>query len=80
MNATRPPLERFHAIAAALNCRKRTPARLLAEELAVTRKTVERDIAFMRDRLDLPIEADVAGYWFAVKIKLCRCCARRVRF
>jgi len=30
----------------------------LAEQLEVSRKTVVRDIAFMRDRLDLPIEFD----------------------
>jgi len=30
----------------------------LAEQLEVSRKTITRDIAFMRDRLDLPIEFD----------------------
>jgi len=30
----------------------------LAEQLEVSRKTIMRDIAFMRDRLDLPIEFD----------------------
>lgn len=76
---TRPPLERFQHIAAALKSRKRTSVVLLADELAVCPKTVERDIEFMRDRLGHPIEKDSAGYWFAFEIKLCRCCARRVR-
>ena len=79
MLVTRTPIERFHRIAAALANRKRTTASFLAEELEVSRKTVERDLEFMRNRLALPIESDVAGHWFSVKIKLCRCCARRVR-
>lgn len=76
---TRPPIERFAHIAAALASRKRTTAAMLAAELAVCRRTVVRDIEFMRDRRNLPIESDAAGYWFSEKIKLCPCCARRVR-
>jgi proteasome accessory factor B len=37
-----------------VNCRR------LTRELEVCRKTIVRDIAFMRDRLDLPIEFDAA--------------------
>ncbi|HEX2853938.1 MAG TPA: WYL domain-containing protein [Opitutaceae bacterium] len=55
---SRPPLERMLRIhdelrrGALVNCTKLTKA------LEVSRKTVVRDIAFMRDRLDLPIEFD----------------------
>ena len=55
---SRPPLERMLRIhdelrrGALVNCTK------LAKTLEVSRKTVVRDIAFMRDRLDLPIEFD----------------------
>ncbi|MEO6569850.1 MAG: WYL domain-containing transcriptional regulator [Opitutaceae bacterium] len=56
---SRPPLERMLRIhdelrrGALVNCTK------LMKSLEVSRKTVVRDIAFMRDRLDLPIEFDV---------------------
>ena len=56
---SRPPLERMLRIheelrrGALVNCTK------LVKALEVSRKTIVRDIAFMRDRLDLPIEYDV---------------------
>jgi predicted DNA-binding transcriptional regulator YafY len=55
---SRPPLERMLRIhdelrrGSLVNCTK------LMKTLEVSRKTVVRDIAFMRDRLDLPIEFD----------------------
>jgi predicted DNA-binding transcriptional regulator YafY len=55
---SRPPLERMMKIhdqlrrGALVNCTQ------LMQALEVSRKTVVRDIAFMRDRLDLPIEFD----------------------
>lgn len=55
---SRPPLERMMKIhdelrrGALVNCTK------LVKALEVSRKTIVRDIAFMRDRLDLPIEFD----------------------
>lgn len=55
---SRPPLERMLKIhdelrrGALVNCTK------LVAALEVSRKTIVRDIAFMRDRLDLPIEFD----------------------
>lgn len=70
---------RFSHIAAALNSRKRTPLALLAVELEVTRKTVQRDVDFMRDRLGLPIAADGDGHFFAEPVLLCACCGRRKR-
>lgn len=55
---SRPPLERMLRIhdelrrGALVNCTR------LVRTLEVSRKTIVRDIAFMRDRLDLPIEFD----------------------
>lgn len=55
---SRPPLERMLRIhdelrrGALVNCTK------LMKTLEVSRKTIVRDIAFMRDRLNLPIEFD----------------------
>ncbi|MCF7688189.1 MAG: WYL domain-containing protein [Cephaloticoccus sp.] len=55
---SRPPLERMLKIhdelrrGTLVNCTK------LVKSLEVSRKTIVRDIAFMRDRLDLPIEFD----------------------
>ncbi|MFT3781277.1 MAG: WYL domain-containing transcriptional regulator [Nibricoccus sp.] len=55
---SRPPLERMLRIheelrrGALVNCTR------LMRDLEVSRKTIVRDIAFMRDRLDLPIEFD----------------------
>ncbi len=55
---SRPPLERMLRIhdelrrGALVNCTK------LVATLEVCRKTIVRDIAFMRDRLDLPIDYD----------------------
>ena len=61
---SRPPLERMLRIheelrrGALINCTK------LVCDLEVSRKTIVRDIAFMRDRLNLPIEynAQIAAY------------------
>lgn len=55
---SRPPLERMLRIhedlrrGALINCTQ------LVRDLEVSRKTIVRDITFMRDRLDLPIEFD----------------------
>jgi predicted DNA-binding transcriptional regulator YafY len=75
----RPLLIRIQHIAAALTIRKRTTGALLADELEVSYKTVNRDIEFMRNSLSLPIESDHEGYFFNGEVKLCRCCCRRVR-
>ena len=50
---TRPPLDRMHKIFCAIragDCPNRTG---LAGEIEVTTKTIQRDIDFMRDRLNL---------------------------
>src|SRR6188474_3733579 len=55
---SRPPIERMLRIHEELRRNAFTNCTRLAESLEVSRKTVTRDIAFMRDRLELPIEFD----------------------
>jgi proteasome accessory factor B len=68
---TRPPLDRmqqiFHAIRAG-DCPNRTG---LAGDIEVTTKTIQRDIDFMRDRLNLPIayNGERKGYEFTQPVE-----------
>ncbi len=55
---SRPPLERMLRIHEELRCNALVNCTRLVKLLEVCRRTVVRDIAFMRDRLDLPIEFD----------------------
>lgn len=55
---SRPPLERMLRIHEELRRGAFTNCTKLAQQLEVSRKTIVRDIAFMRDRLDLPVEFD----------------------
>jgi len=55
---SRPPLERMLRIHDELRRGAFTNCTKLAAALEVSRKTIVRDIAFMRDRLELPIEFD----------------------
>lgn len=55
---SRPPLERMLRIHDELRRGAFTNCSRLAATLEVSRKTIVRDIAFMRDRLDLPVEFD----------------------
>ena len=52
----RPPLERMLRIHQALQAEKFPNATQLAAELEVSTKSIQRDLDFMRDRLQLPIE------------------------
>jgi len=68
---TRPPLDRMHKIFCAIkagNCPNRTG---LAGEIEVTTKTIQRDIDFMRDRLNLPIayNGERKGYEFTQPVE-----------
>ncbi len=53
---SRPPLERMLKIHEALQTGRPASPALLAEELEVSGKTVQRDVEFMRERLRLPVE------------------------
>lgn len=55
---SRPPIERMLRIHEQLRRGAFTNCTKLAAVLEVSRKTIARDIAFMRDRLELPIEFD----------------------
>ena len=55
---SRPPLERMLRIHRAIQGGKYPNATALAGELEVSTKSIHRDIEFMRDRLELPVEFD----------------------
>ena len=57
---SRPPLERMMEILESVNRGNYPNASTLARKMEVSTKTIHRDIQFMRDRWDLPIEFDPA--------------------
>ncbi|HEY2328399.1 MAG TPA: WYL domain-containing protein [Verrucomicrobiae bacterium] len=61
---SRPPLERMLRIHQTLQSGRFPNAVTLAREIEVATKTIHRDIEFMRDRLNLPIEFDRANKGF----------------
>src|SRR5450759_3668216 len=67
---SRPPLERMVRIHQALQSGKFPNASTLARELEVSTKSIHRDLEFMRDRLDLPIEYDShrVGYHYTEEV------------
>jgi predicted DNA-binding transcriptional regulator YafY len=68
--SSRPPLERMLRIHQAIQSGKFPNASILAAELEVATKTIHRDIEFMRDRLELPIEYDSSrfGYHYTEEV------------
>lgn len=58
--------ERFYKIDQLLNERKAVPFKDLQDSLEVSRATLKRDLAYLRDRLNAPIifDRDVGGYRF----------------
>ncbi|HZL78737.1 MAG TPA: WYL domain-containing protein, partial [Candidatus Limnocylindrales bacterium] len=67
---SRPPLERMLRIHQALQAGSFPNASKLAREVEVSTKTIHRDIEFMRDRLNLPIEYDASrnGYSYTGEV------------
>ena len=67
---SRPPLERMLRIHQALQAGDYPNASTLARQIEVATKTIHRDIEFMRDRLNLPIEFDAAknGYHYTGEV------------
>lgn len=67
---SRPPLERMLRIHQALQSGKYPNATQLARELEVSTKSIHRDIEFMRDRLDLPVQYDGShfGYYYTGEV------------
>jgi predicted DNA-binding transcriptional regulator YafY len=62
----RPPLARIMTIDRALRARAWPNTRTLADEIRVDRRTIRRDIDYMRDQLNAPIEFDCVrnGYYY----------------
>jgi len=67
---SRPPLERMLRIHEELRRGALVNCTMLMHALEVSRKTVVRDIAFMRDRLELPIEFDagIQAYRYTTQV------------
>ena len=61
---SRPPLARMLQVHEHLQTGRRTNCRTLAETLEVSKRTILRDLDFMRDQLGLPIEYDHAAHGF----------------
>lgn len=76
---SRNAIVRWQRIAGILN-RARTPvsANRIADELAVSRRCVLRDLEIMRVRLEIPIVTGRRGHYLAQKIQCCAFCARKV--
>jgi len=66
----RPPLERMLRIHQAIQTGKYPNASTLASSMEVSTKSVYRDIEFMRDRLQLPLEFDNTrnGYFYTEEV------------
>jgi predicted DNA-binding transcriptional regulator YafY len=66
----RPPLERMLRIHQAIQAGDYPNAARLAETLEVSTKSVHRDLEFMRDRLELPLEFDRSrwGYHYTEEV------------
>ena len=64
--SSRPPLERMLRIHQALLAGGYPNASKIARDIEVSTKTIHRDIEFMRDRLNLPVEFDASrnGYFY----------------
>jgi proteasome accessory factor B len=67
---SRPPLARMLKIHRAIQSGKFPNASTLARELEVSTKSIQRDIEFMRDRLELPIEYNGSrfGYHYTEEV------------
>lgn len=74
---SRPPLARFQRIVQLVS-RGPLSSGCLATELEVSRRTIERDIEFMRDQLGVDISATGHGYQTGRSENLCAICLRPV--
>lgn len=74
----RPAIERFHQIVALLRVNHPVPIQGIADELEVDRKTIERDVDFMMDRLRLPLDRSRRGLILTKKLKICPICVKQL--
>jgi proteasome accessory factor B len=70
VGANRAALERMHRIHQLLQHEEYPNCTKLAREFEVSRRTIKRDIEFMKDRMGLPIDFDVHrnGYFYAQRV------------
>ncbi|MDZ4742337.1 MAG: WYL domain-containing transcriptional regulator [Verrucomicrobiota bacterium] len=61
---SRPPLERMILLHNLMRENKFPNCRSLSEQVEVSEKTIQRDIDFMKDRMNLPIEYDQHRYGY----------------
>ena len=61
---SRPPLERMQRLHDLLSNEQPVNCQQLGKDFEVSYKTIQRDLDFMRDRLNLPIEYDPTRYSF----------------
>lgn len=61
---SRPPLERMQRLHELLMSGRQVNCQQLGKEFEVSYKTIQRDLDFMRDRLNLPLEYDPTRYTF----------------
>ena len=68
---TRPPLERMLAIHQLLAEGRYPNAQQLARQFEVNARTIKRDLEFMRDRMELPIEYDAhrRGHYYTKPVR-----------
>ncbi len=64
LGKTRWPMERIYHIHEAVQEGRLPNCSTMAAELEVTAKTIQRDITFMRDRLNLPLEYDDGAHGY----------------
>ena len=67
---SRPPLERMLRIHQAIQAGNHPNATSLSRQLEVSTKSIHRDLEFMRDRLQLPLEYDAKhnGYFYTQEV------------
>ncbi len=70
MPGSRPPLERMLKIHHAIQSGRYPNATSLAGEMEVSTKSIHRDLEFMRDRMELPLDYDAAhkGYHYTQEV------------
>jgi predicted DNA-binding transcriptional regulator YafY len=75
-----PTVVRLQKIANILSRGKRVTVQTIASEIEVSHKTVYRDLAYMRDQLEIPIEYEHwgRGWHFSQAVQLCACCGGKV--
>ena len=67
--SSRPPIARLVRIQEALQDGEKVNTVTMANELEVSTKTIQRDVTFMRDQLELPISWDYGSRSFKLTVR-----------